>query len=93
MSQAFTESHRHLLLILFWVFESLLTGAVVTLFCVMDPHRISPLEEAAGLTFWFAFVGLFIVSFVLRNVCRRLANLGWISLFVGFWSLALFPSI
>jgi hypothetical protein len=90
MSQTFTESHRHLLIVLFWLFELLLVAAVATIFCI-DSRRWSPVQDAAGLTFWFAFIGLFTVSFVLRRTCRRLAIIGWFSLFLGFWSLALLP--
>ncbi len=92
MQKTFTESHRGLLCVLFWLFESLLVAAVVTAFCT-DRHKRSPLDEAAGLTFWFAFIGMFIVSFILRRECRRLAVIGWLSLFMSFWSLALFPAL
>lgn len=90
MSKEFADSHRDLLRVLWCLFEVLLIVAVVTAFC-LDHHRRSSLDDAVGLTFWFAFVGLFTVSFILRRACRRLANIGWISLFIGFWSLALMP--
>ena len=91
MQKGFTESHRRLLCLLFWVFESLLVAAVVTAFCTADRHKISPLDDAVGLTFWFAFIGMFVVSFMLRRQCRRLAITGWWSLFISFWSFAFFP--
>ena|SRR5437879_6260083 len=92
MSKAFTDSHRTLLYVLFFLFETLLVASVVVLFCT-DPRRRSGVDDAAGLTFWFAFVGLFIVCFILRRACRRLTVIGWLSLFAGFWSLALFPVV
>ena len=92
MSQSFTESRRQLLYVLFWLFESLLVVTVVIGLSI-DRRKSPDLAEAAGLTFWFVFLGLFTVSFVLRRACRRLAILGWVSLFAGFWSLALLPVV
>ena len=89
---ALAESHRPLLYVLFCLFETLLVASVVILFCI-DPRRRSGIDDAAGLTFWFAFIGLFIVCFILRRACRRLAVIGWLTLFAGFWSLALFPVV
>src|SRR3954466_15779498 len=72
MNKGFADSHRSLLWVLWFLFESLLIAAVVTAFW-MDNHRRSSLDDAAGLTFWFALIGLFTVSFILRRVCRYLA--------------------
>ncbi len=92
MSTSIADSHRGLLHVLFCLFETLLITSVVVLFCT-DPRRGSGIDDAAGLTFWFAFIGLFTVSFILRRVARRLAVLGWLSLFGGFWSLAMLPVV
>ena len=92
MSQAFTESYRQLLYVLFWLFETLLVAVVVIVFCI-DPRKSPGVAEAAGLTYWFAFLGLFAASFIVRRTCRRLAVIGWISLLVWFWSMALWPVV
>lgn len=85
------KSHRMLLYVLFWLFELLLVSAAGLLGFVADRHGAWMFEDAAGLTFLFAFIGLFIVSFILRNSCRRLAVVGWLTLFVGFLGMALLP--
>jgi hypothetical protein len=92
MNPAFIESRRHLFYILFFLFESLFLAAVTVGFCV-DPRKSPGIGEAAGLTFWFAFIGLFTISLILRRACRRLAVIGWISLFIGFWSMAMLPIV
>jgi len=92
MRTAITESHRTLLYVLFALFETLLLSSVIVLLCT-HPRRGLPITDAAGLTFWFAFVGLFAVCFILRRACRRLAVIGWLTLFVGFWGLALMPVV
>ncbi len=85
-----TDSHRQLLYVLFWLFEFLLIASALVL-VLTDPRQNPPASEVAGLTFWFAFVGLFTVSFILRRAARRFAVIGWVSLFVGFWGLAAIP--
>ncbi len=92
MRTSITDSHRPLLYVLFCLFEMLLIASVVVLACT-DPRRGLPVTDAAGLTFWFAFVGLFVVCFILRRSVRRLAVIGWLTLFVGFWFLALMPVV
>jgi len=81
-----------LLYVLFSLFEALLVTSVVALYCT-DPRGNPVLDDAAGLTFWFAFFGLLTVTFILRKTARRLAVVGWLSLFGGFWSLAMHPPI
>jgi len=90
MRTSVTDSHRTLLYVLFALFEVLFVASVIVLACI-DPRRGLPVSDAAGLTFWFTFVGLFIVSFILRRVARKLAVIGWLTLFGGFWGLALMP--
>ena len=88
MRTSTTDSHRALLYVLFGLFETLLIAFVILLACI-DPRRGLPASDAAGLTFWLAFVGLFTVCFILRRAARRLAVIGWLTLFAGFWYLAL----
>jgi len=92
MSTSIADSHRGLLYVLFCLFETLLVASVVGLFCI-DPRSGSGIDAGAGVTFWFAFVGLFTVSFMLRRAARRVAVIGWLSLFGAFWSIALSPVV
>lgn len=81
-----------MLITLFYLFEVLLVASVATEFCV-DPPVESAVDLAAGFTFWLAFIGQLIVCFLLRRVARRHAVIGWITMFVIFWSLLLFPRL
>ncbi len=90
MRKALTDSRRTLFCVLFYLFEFLLAGAIVAAIGT-DPRRGSAIAEAAQASFWLAFTGLLIISFVLRRARRRLAVIGWISLFVAFCSLMMFP--
>ena len=87
-----TDAHGSLLCVLFCLFESLFLTSVLIAFC-LDPRRRSGIEGASGLAFWFAFIGLFVVSFILRRAHRRLAVIGWLTLFLGILSLMLFPVV
>ena len=49
--------------------------------------------EAAGITFWFSFVGLFVTCFLLRRTARHLAIIGWVTLFAGFCFASLLPAV
>jgi hypothetical protein len=90
MSKTMAENHRTLLCVLFWLFESLVVAAVITLLSTPS-HPRSPVHEVMGFAFWVGFLGLLILSLLLRRAARRLAVLGYITLFVGFWSLAFSP--
>jgi len=89
-SHDFAESHRTLLCVLFGLFESLFLASVVILEC-LDLRKRPLIEDATGFAFWLAFIGLLIVCFILRRASRRVAVIGWLSLFVGFWFFALMP--
>ena len=93
MRTSITESHRTLLYVLFCLFETLLVASVIVLALTEDRHIVSPSSEAAGLMFWFSFVGLFTVCFILRRAVRILAVIGWLTLFGGFWFLASVPTL
>jgi hypothetical protein len=85
-------SHRSLLSVLFYVFETLFAASAGAMFFV-DWREGGAWEEAVGAAYLFSFVGLFVVSFRLRRVSRRLANVGWLTLFIGFWSMVLVPTL
>ena len=65
---------------------------MVSVFCI-DPRKDLVINDAAGVTFWFAFVGLLTVSLMLRRAARRVAVFGYFSLFGAFWALALFAPV
>jgi hypothetical protein len=92
MRIAITESHRTLLYVLFALFETLLVASIVLLACI-DPRSRSPFTDAAGVLYWFAFIGLFTVCFILRRTARRLAVIGWLSLFGGILAALLMPAV
>jgi hypothetical protein len=92
MMKSFATRHRALLFVLFWLFELLLCTSVVVL-RFTDPRKIMPSSDAAGVTFWFAFLGLFVATFILRKTTCKLAMIGWVNLFIAFWSLALLPTL
>ena len=89
MRPSTADSRRTLLCVLFCLFETLLVASVIILLFT-EPRR-RPVTDAAGLTFWFAFVGLFAVTLILRRAAPRLAVIGWLTLLGGFWSLAFVP--
>jgi hypothetical protein len=92
MRTSLLDSHRELFYVLFWLFEALLIASALLLLLI-DPRRGLPVSDAAGLTFWFAFAGLFTISFLFRRVARRLAIIGWWTLFIGFWSPMALPIV
>jgi hypothetical protein len=90
MRTSITDSYRALFYVPFCLFETLFIASVIVLACT-DPRRSLFVSDAVGLIFWFAFTGLFIASFILRRAGRRLAVIGWLTLFGGFWGLAFTP--
>jgi hypothetical protein len=85
-----TDSYRGSLHVLFYLFEALLIASIIVLACV-DPRGNLPASDAAGVAFLVSFVGLFAVCFFLRRNAHRLAIIGWLTLFVGFWYLIFTP--
>src|SRR6185503_611521 len=81
------DSNRALLHVLFFLFEILLVGSVAVLVSVasVERHRHLPVSDAAGIALWFSFIGQLVVCFLLRRVSRRLAVVGWLTLFGVFW--------
>lgn len=92
MRTPLADSRRHLLYVLFCLFEILLIASIIVL-VISDPRARLLVTTAAAVTYWFAFVGLFAVCFILRHAAPRLAVVGWLSLFAAFWSGALMPTV
>ena len=86
------DSHRSLFYALFAVFELLLLVSVVVLWCI-DPRRMSGFDDAAGITFWFSFFGLSVVSWLLRRVAPRVARVGLITVVGSFIACSLLPAV
>lgn len=86
------NSHRHLWIVLFWLFEALLVATVGAWIC-LDPRRHPVIDTATGITFLYSFVGLFIACFLLRRIARDLALTGWITLVAAFFVPLLFPEL
>jgi hypothetical protein len=81
MATPFTNRHRNLFIVLFFIFEALYVSSDVIIYCTDSPFQPELLNAAAQVTFMYSFVGLLIASFLLRQSARHLANIGWITLF------------
>jgi len=92
MNRIAIDSHRSRFYALFGVFEVLLLVSVVALWC-MDPRRMSGLDDAAGITLWFSFLGLSVVSWLLRRVAPRVARVGLITVVGSFIACAVLPAV
>ncbi len=92
MNRAVIDSHRSLCYALFAIFEALLLGSVVMLWCI-DPRRMSGFDDAAGITFWFSFLGVSVLCWLLRDVAPRLVRVGMITLLAGFSACACLPAV
>ena len=89
MSESTPDRRQSLLRVLFFSFELLLVVSFAMIF-VIDPRGSPVWSDAAGFTYWYAFVGLLIVSLMLRRSARHLANIAWLTLFFSFWIAAFF---
>jgi hypothetical protein len=92
MKKFTAESQRHLLIVLFYLFETLLIASVVTHLSI-NPRRDLRIDDMAGITFLFAFAGQLVVCFFLRRIARPLAKLGWLTLLVTFFGMMLLTAI
>jgi len=92
MKKFTAESYRHLLIVLFFLFETLLVASVVTIIC-FDLRRNPLISAAFGVVFLFSFVGQFVVSFLSIQTVPRLATIGWLSLFGSVLIELLFPRL
>lgn len=92
MNRTAIDSHRSLFYGPFAIFEALLLFSLVVLCCV-DPRRMSGLDDAAGIAFWFSFLGLLVVCWFLRRAASRLAVVGFITVLASFAVCALLPAV
>lgn len=92
MNSLVIESHRGLFYALFGMFEVLLLTAGVVLWSG-NPRLMSGLDDAAGVIFWFAFLGLSIVSWLLRCAAPRVAKIGLITILVSFIACSLLTAV
>src|SRR4030095_697067 len=60
MKPEIIATHRTLFLVLIGLFEALLATSILVLWSV-DPRRINPLEDAAGISGGFSGLGLFML--------------------------------
>jgi hypothetical protein len=90
MKKITAESYRHLLIVLFFLFEALLVPSCIAL-CIIDAHKNRLMGGAFGIIYFFSFVGQLIVCFLLRRIARPFAIVGWFTLFAAFWIPCLLP--
>jgi hypothetical protein len=83
MKKFTADSRRHLLIVLFYLFETLLMTSLVAMHFV-DPRNGKGIDDALGIAFLYSFVGQLIVCFLLRRIARPYAIAGWITLFATF---------
>lgn len=84
MRTSFTDQHRDALIVCFWILEALFVASGVMMLCcyptfhgAFHPQAIA---EEAQIAWMVSFLGLFVFSFLLRRVARRIANVGWFTL-------------
>ena len=92
MNRIAIDSHRSLFYGLFAIFELLLLVSVVALWRI-DPRRMSGFDDAAGITFWFSFLGLSVVSWLLRRAAPRVARVGLVTVVGSFIACSLLPAV
>ena len=94
MRTLFTDRHRDLFLVLFWIFEVLFVASSVTLICKDWRFQHQAFWfVVANITFIFSFVGLLVASFLLRRSARYLANIGWLTLTGAILFAMAFPEL
>lgn len=85
-------SHRTLFLVLIGLFEALLATSILTLWSV-DPRRINPVEDAAGIGSVFSILSLLILWWLLRRGEARLARICLLSALAGIVCSMLLPAV
>jgi hypothetical protein len=80
MKKFTADSYRHLLIVLFFLFETSFLASVVTAFCI-NPHQNFLIRDAAGITYLLSFFGQLVACFLLRRIARPFAIAGWFTLF------------
>jgi hypothetical protein len=89
----FTDRHRNILVVLFWVFEGLLVASEAVNFCTDSPFHPEAINVAAQITCMFSLVCLFVTSFLLRRSTRYLANFGWLTITMTIFLAMAFPRL
>lgn len=92
MKDAGAVEHRGLQFVLFALFEMLFIAAIILMFS-LDPRKYPAATDAVGITWWFSFVGLLLVSWLIRRTNPRLARIGFLSVLAGFFSGLFLPAI
>jgi hypothetical protein len=92
MKSEVIASHRTLFSILIGLFDILSVISVLTLWTV-DPRKLSPLSDAAGVTGVFSLIGLVVLWWLLRRGAPRLASVCLLSALVGLVCSMILPAI
>jgi hypothetical protein len=92
MKKFTAESYRHLLIVLFFLFETLLVASVL-IHLSIDPRRNSPIDNMAGIAALFSTAGQLVVCFFLRRIARSLAKFGWLTVLLAFLGMMLLPAV
>jgi hypothetical protein len=92
MKPEIIATHRTLFLVLIGLFEALLATSILVLWSV-DPRRINPLEDAAGISGGFSVLGLLILWWLLRRSEPRLARISLLSALAGIIGSMILPAV
>jgi hypothetical protein len=94
MRTLFTDRHRDLFVVLFWIFEALFVASSATLICKDWRFQHQAFWfVVANIALMFSFVGLLVASFVLRRSAQYLANIGWLTLTGAILIMMVFPEL
>ena len=92
MNSAGMCSHRGLFCALFTIFEILFAASILATWTI-DPRKMSPYNDAAGIAGLFGFVGLLGIWWLLRGVMPRLAKVALLSALAGLLPFMLLPAV
>jgi hypothetical protein len=92
MKREAIESHRTLFCVLIGLFDLLLVVSIALAWSV-DPRRLSPVSDVAGITGLFSLVGLFILWWMLRRSAPRLASICLLSGLIGLLCSMILPAV
>jgi hypothetical protein len=77
------NTHSTLFRVLFAIFEIVFVTSLLLMVTFDDGRKISAVADLAGVGFYFGFVGLVIVSLLLRRVAPRVSALGLVTAISG----------
>ncbi len=92
MNRVSINSRDSLLYTLFAVFELFVVTAGIALWSV-DPRRVSGLDDGVGIAFWVSWVGLAVVSWLLRRAAPRVGFLGLMTVLGSLVTCAVLPAV